>query len=50
MMKSLSLMFLHLKASGMVFYVNFYYMFFADVRFDVFFYHGTIVPTRTDGR
>jgi hypothetical protein len=36
MMKNLSLIFLHLKASGLDFFVKFSYLFFANDRFGVF--------------
>jgi hypothetical protein len=54
MMKSLSLIFLHLKTLGLDFYMNFSYLFFANVRFGVFFImvraDGTVVLARTNGR
>jgi hypothetical protein len=54
MMKSLSLIFLHLKDSGLGFYLDFSHTFLSNVLVDMFLtmvrVDGTVVPTRTDGR
>ena len=54
MMKSLSLIFLHLKDSGLEFYLDFSYSFLSNVLVGMFLTtvqaDGTIVPARTDGR
>jgi hypothetical protein len=53
MMKSISLIFLHLKDSGLGFYLEFSHLFLSNVLVGVFFTmvraDGTVVPARTNG-